>query len=464
MYYTKWCRNESEVKSKLIVQILLPSLGYTPNDWYQEVSFQQIRLDFLVIPIKFNRRKIKSKLSWCIIIEGKHPRENLELHLPQFKSYLNTFKVQYGLITNGKEIRIYQRQNQEIKLVLQCRGDELDNKIVRINNLIGKKSIRQKILSLDKHGSSIKSKNNRDKLSPEISSEKTIFPRTMKVIAIYHNKGGVGKTTTTVNLAAALAKKGLRILVIDLDSQANTTFALGLAKFTDETEDNLKNCHVYHLLRSNSKYFIPEVARKTSFSKYHIDAIPAHIDLMKYEKELFEIDAVKTRLRKKIDKVEELYDIVLIDTPPSLNLYARIALISTDYLIIPSDLKPFANEGLKNVENFILEINEFREDLGKKEINILGILPTKISTNARFIKHTFQKRKQVINERYSFPLFESTIYEREDVAKAVENVIIIGNLDIPEPRSVVDYKPNSLAAAEFEHLAREILDKIGLSK
>jgi cellulose biosynthesis protein BcsQ len=105
----------------------------------------------------------------------------------------------------------------------------------------------------------------------------------MKIIAVYHNKGGVGKTTTIVNLAAALAKKGKRILIVDLDTQANTTYAVGLAKFLNEEEDTLKGKNVLQLIESQSKYLIKDIARKTSFTQFTIDAIPAHIELMEVE-------------------------------------------------------------------------------------------------------------------------------------------------------------------------------------
>ena len=460
-FIPEWCRNEAEVESKLIVQFLLPSLDYTPNDWYQEVTFNKIRLDFLVVPIKFYKSKLMTKLSWCVIMEAKHPKQNLDRHFHKFKRYLNTVKVKYGLITNGQQIRIYERINQDIYLVFNCSAGELEKNLGKIKALIGKKSINKKATKSNQlrliNSNSDKIKNIEQQGLINQQSDNS-----MKVITVYHNKGGVGKTTTVVNLAAALAKKGLRILIIDLDSQANTTFAVGLAKFLDEADDDLKDCHVYHLIRSGSKYLIPEVVRKTTFTKEPIDAIPSHIDLMKYERELVEIDAAKTRIFTKLQKVEQDYDVVLIDTPPSLNLYARVALITTDYLIIPSDLKPFANEGLKNVDNFVNEINEFRGVLGKDLINILGVLPTKISTNARFIQHTLPKRKENIKERYNFPLLETAIYEREDIAKALENSIIVGNLEIPDPRSVLDYKPDSLAASEFEMLALEVLEKIGV--
>ena len=84
-------------------------------------------------------------------------------------------------------------------------------------------------------------------------------------------------------------------------------------------------------------------------------------------------------LIQKLAEVQDKYDIVLIDTPPSLNFYARVALIAADYLIIPSDLKPFANQGLINVKDFIKKVNGFKKQIGKKPLAILGVLPCKKS-------------------------------------------------------------------------------------
>ena len=282
----------------------------------------------------------------------------------------------------------------------------------------------------------------------------------MKTIAIYHNKGGVGKTTTVINLAAALSKQKKRVLVIDLDSQANTTFATGLVKFQDELSDTIKSNYVYHVIVEKNKFPIHEVVRRSDFTTPPFDVLPSHIDLMEHENELIQVPAALNRLVAKLKDAESRYDIVLIDTPPSLNLYARIALISADYLIIPSDLRPFANEGLRNVWRFVNDVNEYRESMGRNALEILGVLPSKVNTSTRFVEYTLPKMEAIVSAQYGFSLLKSKIFERRDTSAAVEQIIEVGDLDIPNPTSILDYKPNSQAAGEFEDLAQEVLSLI----
>jgi cellulose biosynthesis protein BcsQ len=447
------CHNEREVESKLIVQYLLPRLGYPVETWYQQVPFQDIRLDFLVSAIPPTPAK-KASASRCIIIEAKHPKENLNHHSHRLKHYLHTLKVPWGLLTNGHEIRLYWSDRSEIHLVFQCSGLEIESRLESLQSLIGREKLSGKPSVIQ---------------SPKTESIVTKYPRksSMKTIAIYHHKGGVGKTTVATNLAAAFSKKGKRVLLIDIDAQANSTFAVGLIKFQFDEEDDLEKKNVFHLLNDADLTFVPDIVRKSQgFNQPEIDVIPSHISLIEKQTRLTRYGTSITRLVKKLDKVVEDYDIVIIDTPPSLDFYAQAALIAADYLIIPSDLKPFSNQGLHSVKNFLKEINESRENLGRTSLKILGVLPSKISTHAQYLKYTYPKQKEVIPEKYNLPLMETTISERMALSRCINQTAIIGDLEIPTPQSIIDYAQDQseagVSASEFEALAIEVLDKMAV--
>ncbi len=524
------CFNESEVITKFIVSYLLPALGYQPDQWYQEVAVPGMRFDVIALGKSRQRPMTLTALGMNpphLVIEAKHPRQNLNRHVRRIRTYLSHLQGRYGLLTNGQELRIYERcvrdDHEEIKLIFECSGWEVSAHLEAIRALLRKpEGDRESALNqampdqaaraadpaaanppwLTRSSNTLpliyiyaemqaapneKGEGIRWKVtlmnhppathSPEVthppqvphplSKQLVMEQTTMRTIAVYHNKGGVGKTTVSVNLAAAFAKKGKRVLLIDMDAQANATFATGLIKFQFEEEDTIINSYVYHLLESGNFGFIPDVARLSNgFNTPEIAVIPSHIKLIESQEKLNKVAVTRQRIFNKLKHVQDDYDVVIIDTPPSRDLYAEIPLVTADYLIIPSDLKPFSNQGLPTVKKFVEEVNEFRASVNRNPLVILGVLPSKISTNAQFMKFSFPRQINVVMERYEVPLMETIIYERAVLSNCLGRTQKEEGLEIPNPKSIFEFSnierttAAEQAVEDFERLADEVLTKI----
>lgn len=183
----------------------------------------------------------------------------------------------------------------------------------------------------------------------------------MKVIAIANQKGGVGKTTTTVNLAASLAQMGKRVLLVDIDPQGNATMSSGIEK-------NGVEFSVLDLLLEEGDFENCVVPSPTG----SFDVIPANGDLTAAEVELIDVDGKEKRLKKGLVEAAHRYDFVLIDCPPSLNMLTINAMVACDSILITMQCEYFALEGLSALLNTIRRINE----TVNPDLEIEGILRT----------------------------------------------------------------------------------------
>ncbi|MDG1710741.1 MAG: ParA family protein [Flavobacteriaceae bacterium] len=250
-----------------------------------------------------------------------------------------------------------------------------------------------------------------------------------KIIAIANQKGGVGKTTTAVNLAAALGVLEKKILLIDADPQANATSGLGV-------DLNLTNYGTYQLL----EHSIEVSDAIISTNSPNLDLIPSHIDLVASEIELVNQDAREYMLKKALKLIKKDYDYILIDCAPSLGLITLNALVAADAVIIPIQCEYFALEGLGKLLNTIKSVQK----LHNKELDIEGLLLTMYDTRLRL-------SNQVVEE------------VKKHFGKMVFKTIIQRNIRLSEAPSfgedIITYDASSRGAKSYLSLGSEILKR-----
>lgn len=191
-----------------------------------------------------------------------------------------------------------------------------------------------------------------------------------KIIAIANQKGGVGKTTTAVNLAASLGVLEKKVLLIDADPQANATSGLGIDV---ETVEN----GTYQLL----EHTVPALELVIKTDSPNLDIIPAHIDLVAIEIELVDKDQREYMMREAVVPLKEVYDYIIIDCAPSLGLLTLNALTASDSVLIPIQCEYFALEGLGKLLNTVKSIQKIHND----QLDIEGLLLTMYDSRLRFL-------------------------------------------------------------------------------
>ena len=248
-----------------------------------------------------------------------------------------------------------------------------------------------------------------------------------KVVSIANQKGGVGKTTTSINLSTILAKKGKKVLMIDADPQGNASSGVGIDR--DDIE-----LSVYDILINDIA--IEEVVKKTKVK--NLDICPSNINLAGAEVELVSVMSREHRLKEKIDTIKENYDFIIIDCPPSLGLITLNALTASDSVLIPIQCEYYALEGLGQLLNTISLVKKHLN----KGIEIEGALLTMYDIRTNLSNQVVKEVKKYFNDK----VYKNVIPRNVKLSEAPSYGM---------PISV--YDPRSKGAKSYEKFVKEFI-------
>lgn len=251
-----------------------------------------------------------------------------------------------------------------------------------------------------------------------------------KVISIFNQKGGVGKTTTSINLSAGLSKLGKKVLLIDLDPQGNATSGIGIDK------DRVESI-IYDNLALDRD--LSDIVTRTNME--NLDIIPSNRDLAGIEIELAKLGNWEEKLKDSIGKIVDEYDMIIIDCPPSLGILSVMALVASNSIIIPIQCEYYALEGVSE----LYETVKLIKDNFNKDLELEGVVLTMFDLRTNLSNEVSQEVRKYFKEK----VYDTVIPRNIRLAESPSHGM-----------SIMEYDSNSKGAISYMDLSRELIKRI----
>ena len=364
--------NESDIGHKAVIPLLY-ALGYQDDDWKSQVGIGKNKADFVVSP-----PNLLVHYPPYLVIEVKAPHKKTAQSLWQISEYMRHSRAVLGLLTNGYVFHLLYHYQGQVVTISEYSQLTLSQNFGLVHKLLGKATCLNVRNVLDRNHQQIYLKfadlisnafQSKGMLKlfgkqSEGAAQSSQKERKSMIITVFNNKGGVGKTTLTINLAATLMKLGKRVLLIDIDAQANLSTGLGIDPLNDVELTGKKDI-THLLLEPRTK--LDDVIYRKRWGDIQLDVVPSHIRLSDKENELIQTVDSDRLLAKKLKNHD--YDFVFIDPPPSFGKVNRISLMASSGVLIPTQLSPYPIRALEYVFTQVERVADYKEE----PLPILGI-------------------------------------------------------------------------------------------